>query len=66
MSVPQTERMADIHIDDYRKVIGDQLIDELYQLGKADQQNRWMLSLEITIVLLFIIDLVVLFMGLKK
>jgi trehalose synthase len=34
MSVPQVERMADIHIDDYRAVVGDQVIDELYQLSK--------------------------------
>jgi hypothetical protein len=32
---------------------------------KHDQNNRWMLMLEVTIVLLFIIDLVILFLGLK-
>jgi hypothetical protein len=31
----------------------------------VDQTNRWMLLLEVTIVLLFIIDLVFLFFGLK-
>jgi hypothetical protein len=30
-----------------------------------DQNNRWMLMLEITIVPLFVIDLVMLFLGLK-
>jgi trehalose synthase len=34
MSVPKVERMADIHLDDYRAVVGDQVIDELYQLGE--------------------------------
>jgi hypothetical protein len=28
--------------------------------------NRWMLILEVTIVLLFLIDLIVLFSGLKR
>ena len=37
----------------------------LYQLLKQDQNNRLMVWLEVTIVLLFIIDLVVLVMGLK-
>ena len=32
---------------------------------KHDQNNRWMVILEVTIVLLFIIDLVILVMGLK-
>jgi hypothetical protein len=37
----------------------------LYQLLNHDQTNRWMLILEVTIVLLFVIDLVILFLGLK-
>lgn len=40
-------------------------LDDLYQLLKHDQNNRWMLILEATIVLLFIIDLVILFLGLQ-
>ena len=40
-------------------------LDDLYQLLKQDQNNRLMLILELTIVLLFIIDLVILVMGLK-
>ena len=40
-------------------------LDDLYQLGKSDQQTRWMLILEVTVVVLFIIDLVILVMGLK-
>ena len=41
-----------------------QTLDGLYEILKHDQNNRWMLVLEATIVLLFIIDLVVLIMGL--
>jgi uncharacterized Rmd1/YagE family protein len=38
---------------------------DLYQLLNHDQTNRWMLILEVTIVLLFVIDLVILFLGLS-
>lgn len=40
-------------------------LDHLYQLLNQDLTTRWMLILELTIVLLFIIDLVVLFLGLR-
>ena len=39
--------------------------DDLYQLLKTDQNNRWMLILEATVVLLFILDLVLLFVVKK-
>ncbi len=42
-----------------------QTLDGLYEILKHDQTNRWMLLLESTIVPLFIIDLVILFLGLK-
>jgi uncharacterized Rmd1/YagE family protein len=59
---------ARFHLSDWHRTIDEKVktLDDLYQLGKSDQQNRWMLSLEVTIVLLFIIDLVVLVLGLKK
>ena len=55
------------HLGDWHRTIDGKVktLDELYQLGKADQNNRWMLILEVTSVLLFVIDLVILFMGLK-
>jgi hypothetical protein len=58
---------ARFHLGDWHRSIGGKLktLDDLYQLLKHDQNNRWMLILESTIVLLFIIDLVILFMGLK-
>jgi hypothetical protein len=54
---------ARFHLGDWHRTIDEKLktLDDLYQLCKADQNNRWMLILEITIVLLFIIDLVMLF-----
>lgn len=56
------------HLADWHRSIDEKLrtMDDLYGLHKQDQLNRWMLVLEITIVLLFIIDLVVLVMGLEK
>lgn len=55
------------HLAEWHRTIDGKLktLDDLYQLLKHDQNNRWMVILEATIVLLFIIDLVILFMGLK-
>jgi hypothetical protein len=51
------------HLGDWHRSVDEKLrtLDNLYQLLQHDQSNRWMLLLELTIVLLFIIDLVVLF-----
>ena len=58
---------ARFHLADWHRTIDDKLqtLDHLYQLLNHDRTNRWMLILEATIVLLFIIDLVILFIGLK-
>jgi len=58
---------ARFHLPDWHKTIDGKLktLADLYQLLNHDQTNRWMLILETTIVLLFIIDLVILFLGLK-
>jgi hypothetical protein len=55
------------HLADWHRTIDGKLktLDDLYQLLKHDQNNRVMVWLEITIVLLFIIDLVILCLGLK-
>ena len=55
------------HLSDWHRTISGKLktLDDLYQLLKHDQNNRWMVILEVTIVLLFVIDLVLLVMGLK-
>jgi hypothetical protein len=54
---------ARFHLSDWHRTIEEKVktLDDLYQLARSDQQNRWMLMLEIAIVVLFIIDLVALF-----
>ena len=55
------------HLTDWHRTIDGKLktLDDLYQILKHDQNNRVMLWLEIGIVVLFVIDLVILVMGLK-
>ncbi len=55
------------HLADWHRTINGKLktLDDLYLILKQDQNNRVMVWLEITIVLLFVIDLVILVMGLK-
>ena len=62
------EKLASrFHLGGWHRNIEGKLktLAELYQLLKQDQTNRWMMILEVTIVLLFIVDLVVLVLGLK-
>ena len=58
---------ARFHLGDWHRVIDEKvkMLDNLYQLLQHDRINRWMLILETTIVLLFIIDLILLFMGMR-
>jgi hypothetical protein len=58
---------ARFHLADWHRTIDDKLqtLDDLYQLLNHDQTNRWMLILEVTIVLLFVIDLIILVFGVK-
>jgi hypothetical protein len=58
---------ARFHLAEWHRSIDGKLktLDELYQILKHDQNNRVMLWLEIGIVVLFVIDLVILVMGLK-
>ncbi len=58
---------ARFHLADWHHAVEEKLktLDELYEILKHDQNNRLMLMLEVTIVLLFVIDLVMLFLGLK-
>ena len=48
------------HLQDWHRAIDEKLktLDELYQLLRADQISRWMLVLEMTIVALFVLDIV--------
>lgn len=56
---------ARFHLADWHKIVDDKLrnIDSYYQLLQHDQTNRWMLILEFTIVLLFIVDVALLIAG---
>jgi hypothetical protein len=58
---------ARFHLSDWHHTIDEKLktLDDLYQLLRAEQNNRWMLVLEASIVLLFIIDLVILGIGMR-
>lgn len=58
---------ARFHLADWQKTLDEKLktLDELYAIFKQDALNRWMMALEVAIVLLFVIDLVLLVMGLK-
>jgi len=55
------------HLAEWHRTIDGKLktLDDLYQLLKHDQTNRMMMWLEVTIVLLFVIDLVLLVLGLN-
>jgi hypothetical protein len=57
---------ARFHLADWHRTLDRKLqtLDDLYQILSQDRANRWMIILELTIVLLFIIDLVVLLLGL--
>lgn len=59
---------ARFHLGDWHRALDEKLktLDELYEILKHDENNRWMLMLEVTIVLLFIIDLIILFVGIGK
>jgi hypothetical protein len=59
---------ARFHMADWHRTIDQKLktLDDLYGLLQHDQTNRWMLILETTIVLLFVVDLILLVMGLDK
>ena len=58
---------ARFHLADWHRTIDEKLktLDDLYQILNYDRNNQWMMILEVTIVLLFVIDLVMLFIGMK-
>jgi hypothetical protein len=58
---------ARFHLADWHRTIDEKLktLDDLYQLLNQDRINRWMLSLEVTIVVLFVLDLILLVIGVK-
>jgi hypothetical protein len=58
---------ARFHLADWHRTIDKKLqtLDDLYQLLNHDRTNRWMLILEVTIVLLFVVDVIILLFGIK-
>lgn len=54
------------HLADWYRVIREKLktLGDLYQLLRQDWVNFWMVVLEATIVLLFILDVILLLVGL--
>ena len=54
--------MDRFHLGDWQRIIGEKTrtLDGLYQILLQNRFNAWMFVLEVTIVLLFIIDLIVL------
>jgi hypothetical protein len=56
------------HLADWHRAIDEKLktLDSLYEMLKQDQNHRVMVWLEVGIVLLFIIDVVMLFAGIGK
>ncbi len=59
---------ARFHLADWHRAIDEKLetLDDLYQLVRTEQSNRLMLILEASITLLFVIDVILLVIGLKK
>jgi hypothetical protein len=58
---------ARFHLSDWHRTIDNKLktLDNLYQMLTSERNNRWMFILEITIVLLFIIDVGILLLGVR-
>ncbi|MEN9546606.1 MAG: hypothetical protein RLZZ356_1338 [Verrucomicrobiota bacterium] len=56
------------HLSDWKKGVEEKLktVGELHELLKSDHSNRWMMALEITVVLLFILDVALLIAGGRK
>ncbi len=57
---------ARFHLSDWHRAIDDKLstLGDLYELLQQDRMNFWMVVLEATIVLLFILDVILLVLGL--
>jgi hypothetical protein len=55
-----------LHLEDWRRTINDKLttLDSLYQILKQDQVNRLLVVLEMSVVIIFLIDLALVFIGL--
>jgi hypothetical protein len=55
------QSLADrFHLADWHRVIDEKLktLDDLYQILRSDMMNRWMLTLEVLVVILFVLELI--------
>jgi hypothetical protein len=59
---------ARFHLADWHHAIDEKLktLDDLYQLLRTEQVNGWLLVLEFSMALLFVIDVVLVVIGLRK
>ena len=59
---------ARFHLADWHRAIDEKLktLDDLYQLLHTEQVNRWLLVLEFSMAFLFVIDVALVVMGLRK
>jgi hypothetical protein len=59
---------ARFHLAEWNRTVVEKLrtVGDLHELLKHDQSNRWMMILEVTIVLLFIVDVGFLVAGIKR
>jgi hypothetical protein len=55
------------HLNEWHHTIDEKLktLDELYQLMQTERSTRWMLTLEVAMAVLFLIDVLLLVMSLK-
>ena len=46
------------HLEDWQRVVDDKLktLDELYQVLKHDQFNRWLLMMEMTVIIILVLE----------
>jgi hypothetical protein len=56
---------ARFHLADWHRAIDEKLktLDDLYQLLSSERNTRWMFILEVSVILLFVIDLIILALG---
>jgi len=56
------------HLGDWHRTVDEKLktLDDVYHILQQDRNNRWMLVLEVTIVLLFIVDILFIILGRGK
>ena len=54
---------ARFHLEDWQRVIDDKLktLDELYQVLKHDQFNRWLLIMELVVIIILVLEAAVVF-----